>query len=182
MIIIINTGWLDDEVELKVSASYISKMNPEHDILKLANLADAKSDKQTTLYIVAHGEVDSIAEYSPKKLAKLATKDAKKEIEILKEKQQLKQVKEEAELMEDILKLKDSVINITTKVNKEGHLFAGIDKKAIVDVIKDQKALDIGEDFIVLEKPIKEASEHVIKLKVGSKEFSFTLKITAEKE
>src|SRR3989339_810200 len=117
----------------------------------------------------------------PKKLAKLATKDAKKEIEILK-KQQLKQVKEEAELMEDILKLKDSVINITTKVNKEGHLFAGIDKKAIVDVIKDQKALDIGEDFIVLEKPIKEASEHVIKLKVGSKEFSFTLKITAEKE
>ena len=71
MIIIINTGWLDDEVELKVSASYISKMNPEHDILKLANLADAKSDKQTTLYIVAHGEVDSIAEYSPKKLAKL---------------------------------------------------------------------------------------------------------------
>ncbi|OGD67431.1 50S ribosomal protein L9 [Candidatus Campbellbacteria bacterium RIFOXYC2_FULL_35_25] len=118
----------------------------------------------------------------PKKLAKLATKDAKKEIEILKEKQQLKQVKEEAELMEDILKLKDSVINITTKVNKEGHLFAGIDKKAIVDVIKDQKALDIGEDFIVLEKPIKEASEHVIKLKVGSKEFSFTLKITAEKE
>ena len=117
----------------------------------------------------------------PKKLAKLATKDAKKEIEILKEKQQLKQVKKETELMEDILKLKDSVINITTKINKEGHLFAGIDKKAIIDVIKDQKALNIDEDFIILEKPIKEASEHVIKLKVGSKEFSFTLKISAEK-
>ena len=81
-------------------------------------------------------------------------------------------------MIQSIEQLKDSVISISAKINEEGKLFAGIDKGDIINAIKDQKALDVSADNIVLEKPIKDAREHKITIKAGDKKTEFILNIT----
>ena len=100
-----------------------------------------------------------------------------KDLELIKVRQEEQEKFEKSELIKNIKKLKDSIVNIEVKVNKEGNLFAGIDKKDIITAIKDQKALDINADNIILEKPIKTASEHKIKIQVGEKTAEFKLNI-----
>ncbi len=117
----------------------------------------------------------------PNKMAKLATANVIKDLELAKIKQKEQEEMEGKELIENIKELKDSIINIEVKVNKEGNLFAGIDKEDIIAIIKDQKALDINADNIILEKPIKTASEHKIKIQVGDETAEFKLNIISSK-
>lgn len=116
----------------------------------------------------------------PKKLAKIATASALKDLESLKVSYEEKEKEKEDELIANIMELKDSTITITAKVSKEGSLFAGIDKGDLLIAIKDQKALDLNEDNIVLEKPIKDANEHIIKIKANGEKAEFKLVIVAK--
>jgi len=114
----------------------------------------------------------------PNKLAKIATTSALRELETEKLQQEHSEKKKEIGLIQSIEQLKDSVISISAKINEEGKLFAGIDKGDIINAIKDQKALDVSADNIVLEKPIKDAREHKITIKAGDKKTEFILNIT----
>ena len=114
----------------------------------------------------------------PSKLAKIATTSALRELETEKLQQEHSEKKKEMGLIQSIEQLKDSVISISAKINEEGKLFAGIDKGDIINAIKDQKALDVSADNIVLEKPIKDAREHKITIKAGDKKTEFILNIT----
>ena len=114
----------------------------------------------------------------PNKLAKIATTSALRELETEKLQQEHSEKKKEKGLIQSIEQLKDSVISISAKINEEGKLFAGIDKGDIINAIKDQKALDVSADNIVLEKPIKDAREHKITIKAGDKKTEFILNIT----
>ncbi|MBU4480335.1 50S ribosomal protein L9 [Patescibacteria group bacterium] len=118
----------------------------------------------------------------PKKLAKLATASGIEELSLLKEKEEKTKKEKEETLLEDIKQLIDSTVKISAKANKEGHLFAGIRKEDIVLIIKDQKALDIAPERILLEKPIKEIGNHIIEVKVNGENAKFGLEITASKE
>ena len=111
----------------------------------------------------------------PNKLAKIATTSALRELETEKLQQEHSEKKKEIGLIQSIEQLKDSVISISAKINEEGKLFAGIDKGDIINAIKDQKALDVSADNIVLEKPIKDAREHKITIKAGDKKKEFIL-------
>ena len=113
----------------------------------------------------------------PNKLAKIATTSALRELETEKLQQEHSEKKKEKGLIQSIEQLKDSVISISAKINEEGKLFAGIDKGDIINAIKDQKALDVSADNIVLEKPIKDAREHKITIKAGDKKTEFILNI-----
>lgn len=113
----------------------------------------------------------------PNKLAKVATVNALRELESERLQHEQNQKTKEIDLIESIEKLKDSRVSISAKINDEGKLFAGIDKGDIIDAIKDQKALEINPDNLVLDKPIKEASEHKITIKVGKKSAEFILDI-----
>lgn len=113
----------------------------------------------------------------PHKMAKLATANVLKDLELIKAKDKEREEAEKSELIKNIKELKDSIVNMEVKANREGSLFAGIDKEDIITAIKDQKALDISADNIILEKPIKTASEHKIKIQVGDETAEFKLNI-----
>ena len=113
----------------------------------------------------------------PQKKAKPATANAIKELESAKKKNdEIEQIKE-AGLIESIKALKDDTITVYAKISEEGSLFAKIGKKEIINSIKDQKALEIEEDNIVLEKPIKEGGEHTIEIKANGDKATFKLNI-----
>ncbi len=98
-------------------------------------------------------------------LAKLATPQAIKKIE-----EEKKIQEEERKIQEDLLEktlagLENLKITIDAKENEKGHLFAGIHIKEIREALKKQHHLEIPEDMIELNKPIKETGEHKIKIK-----------------
>ncbi|MFA7216859.1 MAG: 50S ribosomal protein L9 [Candidatus Paceibacterota bacterium] len=117
----------------------------------------------------------------PRKLAELATVEATTKIELIK-KADLSERKIQDELLEkDILALNNLVINITSKANEKGHLFAGIDKTEIMKEILTQTRINLPENYILLDKPLKEIGEHKIKVEVLGKKALFTVNIQPQK-
>ncbi|MCE9549160.1 50S ribosomal protein L9 [Candidatus Nomurabacteria bacterium] len=111
----------------------------------------------------------------PRKLATMATPKAVAELELRK-----KEIVVEREVQENLLlkyleELKGKVITIKSKADEKGHLFSGIHKKEIAEVMKTEHRADIGEEFIILEKPIKEIGEFEIPIQVKNKKSSFKL-------
>lgn len=116
----------------------------------------------------------------PRGLAKVATDTITKEIELKK-----KNKKEEQEIKENLLdrevnKLKDVVLEIKSKLNDKGHLFASIHKEEISKELSKKLKLEIDPEYIQLDNPIKESGEHSIKIKIGNREIEFNIKIIGE--
>ncbi len=113
----------------------------------------------------------------PKKLAILATKEAVSKIEESKKLQTAEKNIQAELLLKNLETLASSNVVIKSKANEKGHLFAGVDKKELIAEIKKQVRLDIPEDLIELEKPIKEVGDHKIKMSFEKKKFEMTVKI-----
>ena len=64
---------------------------------------------------------------------------------------------------------------IKGKANELGHLFSAIHKKEIIEEMKKQQHADISEEFIVLEKLVKEIGQHEIPIAIKGKKSSFKL-------
>ena len=65
-------------------------------------------------------------------------------------------------LLKNLEEIKDKIVIIKGKANPKGSLFKAIHKKEIVEEMHQQHHADISEEFIVLEKPIKEVGEFEI--------------------
>ena len=118
----------------------------------------------------------------PNKKAKIATEKDIKELEVLKEKHKEIVKEENAILMKNIQELSNSTIDVQAKFNKEGKLFSSIGKEEIILSIKDQKALDISPENIILDKPIKEVGGNEIEIKADGKSVKFTVNIIPKLE
>ena len=111
----------------------------------------------------------------PRKLAEPATPKALQALE-----QRQKEIAVEREVQEELLlknleEIKDKIITLKEKADEKGHLFAQIHTKEIVNAMKAQHRADIGEEFIVLEKPIKTVGEFEIPIEIKGKKSSFKL-------
>lgn len=111
----------------------------------------------------------------PQKLAEVATpkaiENAKKLIATLAANQ---------DVHKDLLKKNINSINgerviLVEKTNELGHLFAGIHKEEISELIKREKQLDIPAENIALEKPIKEKGEFTIEISGEGETSKFVL-------
>ena len=116
----------------------------------------------------------------PNKLAERATSQTiasleKRQKEIIIE----REVKENL-LIRNLEEIKGQVVKMKGKSNEKGHLFSAIHKKEIVETMKKENNIEIGEEFIALEKPIKEIGEFEIPIIIGKKKSSF--KLIVEKE
>ena len=111
----------------------------------------------------------------PRKLAELATPKAIIELEKRKESIKIEREVQEDLLMKNLEEIKGKVLNIKAKADEKGHLFSGIHKREIVEEMKKQNHADISEEFITLEKPIKEVGEHEIPIIIKNKKSSFKL-------
>jgi large subunit ribosomal protein L9 len=99
----------------------------------------------------------------PRKLAEMATPEALKKAEKLKE-QGIQKEKEELEknqALADAISGKEIVIK---SKEKDGKLFGSVGKKEIIKELKD-RGIKIEEEVIVLDAPIKEIGEKEVPIK-----------------
>jgi len=104
----------------------------------------------------------------PRRLAEVATPQTLTALETRK-----KQIEIEREVQTDLLlknleEIKGKSVTLKEKADKKGHLFAQVHKEEIVKAMKAEHRADIGEDFIVLEKPIKAVGEYDIPIEILS--------------
>jgi large subunit ribosomal protein L9 len=111
----------------------------------------------------------------PRKLAEAATtanvaalERRKKEVEITRE------IQDEL-LDKNLEEIKNKTITIKGKANEKGSLFSAVKQKDLIDELKKEHRIEIKEEFIILDKPIKEVGEYEIKIKIKNKTGSFKL-------
>ncbi len=103
----------------------------------------------------------------PKKLAEYASPEAVKKAEILKS-TNIAEIEIREKLTEkQIEMLKGVKIVLKKKGNEKGHLFEKIHPEEISEALKDQAKIEIGPEFLVTPKPIKEIGEHIVLVQVG---------------
>ncbi len=111
----------------------------------------------------------------PRKLAKTATPKALQNLELQKKEIIIEREVQESLLLKNLEEIKGKVLHLQAKADEKGHLFSGIHTKEIVKAMKNEHHADIAEEFILLEKPIKEVGEFEIPIEVKGKKSSFKL-------
>ena len=111
----------------------------------------------------------------PKKLAEQATTKAISALENRKKDIVLEREVQENLLIKNLEEIKGKVITIISKANEKGSLFSSIHKKEILEAMRAEHRAKINEDFIILDKPIKELGEFEIPIKIANKKSSFKL-------
>lgn len=113
----------------------------------------------------------------PNNLAKKATNDAVKSVEQMKKEVVIKREIQEGLLLKNLSELKDKVVLMKGKANEKGSLFSAIHKKEILEELLKQHQIEMAEESIILDKPIKELGEFSIFVKVANKNGEFKLKV-----
>lgn len=111
----------------------------------------------------------------PRKLAEPATPKSISELEKRKKNIEIEREVQEELLLKNLEEIKGKTVYLKAKADEKGHLFSKIHNKEIVEEMKKQNHADINEEFIVLEKPIKEIGEHEIPISIKGKKSSFKL-------
>mgnify|MGYP000266966522 CR=1 FL=1 len=111
----------------------------------------------------------------PRGLAIAATPEAVARINKLKAEDDAKHRVNDALLTKNISELDGKEVKVKAKANDKGHLFAGLHKAELVAAVKASLGVDISEDFLVMEHPIKEVGSHVIQIQAGTKKGKFQL-------
>jgi large subunit ribosomal protein L9 len=115
----------------------------------------------------------------PKGLAQIATAQAEKNIEVMKQKDMVEKKVQGELLLKNLEVIKTLVLNIKEKANDKGHLFAGITKERLVEEIIKTARLNLDVDSIKLDKPIKEVGEHEVSVEVLGKSAKFKVIVEA---
>ena len=76
--------------------------------------------------------------------------------------------------------LAEARIVIRTKVNEKGHLYDAVGAPEIVEAAARDAGVEIAEDAIKLEKPIKEVGIHEVPISSGEHFGKFSITIEAE--
>ena len=111
----------------------------------------------------------------PRKLAEPATPKATAELERRKKEIVVERKIQTELLLKNLEEIKGKIILIQGKANEKGSLFSAIHKKEIAEEMKLQHHADISEEFILLEKPIKEIGEFTIPIEIKGNKTSFKL-------
>src|SRR3990167_3785568 len=118
----------------------------------------------------------------PRGLAEQATPKAIAQLEQRKKTIAIEREVQEELLLKNLEEIKGKVLHIKARADDKGHLFSGIHNKEIVEAMHAEHHADIGEEFIALEKPIKEVGEFDIPIEIkaaagggASKKSSFKL-------
>lgn len=115
-----------------------------------------------------------------RKLAQPATPQALKAVEQAQKHQTEKQAADAETLKTHLDALKNATITLSVKANEEGHLFAAIQPKDIVQAITTQKKITLDETHIRFTDPLKELGEH--KLTIGTDDYSVSLNLNVTAE
>ncbi len=111
----------------------------------------------------------------PRGLAERATKEAVARLEL-----KQKEITIEREVQDDLLtknleEIKGKTVTMEGKANEQGHLFKSIHAGEIVKALSASHQAEISEEYLVLEKPIKETGEFEIPINIKGKKSFFKL-------
>lgn len=113
----------------------------------------------------------------PRKLAEPATAKATTALEMRKKEIAIEREVQEELLVKNLEEIKGKTVTLKAKADDKGHLFAQVHKKEIIAGLKKEHHADVSEEFIVLEKPVKEVGEFEIPIEIKGKRSSFILKV-----
>jgi large subunit ribosomal protein L9 len=113
----------------------------------------------------------------PRKFAVAATAAAVAELERRKKEVVIEREVQENLLLKNLEEIKGKTITIAGKANDQGHLFSAIHKKEIIEAMRKQHRAEIGEEFMILERPIKAIGEFEIPIEIKGKRSSFTVAV-----
>ena len=116
----------------------------------------------------------------PKKLAISATPTAIKEAEMRRRQTVDRTAIDSALLTQNIVSLAEANIVIKMKANDKGHLYDAVGESEIAKAAKEQTHIDLPEDTIKLEKPIKELGTFDIPVATANTFGKFSITIEAE--
>lgn len=115
----------------------------------------------------------------PHKLAVPATPTAQKEAEVRRKKAVDRATLDTALLAQNIAALAEARIVIKVKANNKGHLYDAVGESEIRAAAKEQARVDVPEDALKLEKPIKEVGTFDIPVATGEVFGKFSITIEA---
>lgn len=116
----------------------------------------------------------------PKKLAIPATSAAMKEAEGRRKRASDRAALDAALLTQNIAALADARIVIKAKANEKGHLYDAVGEPEIRKAAKEQAHIDLSDDAIRLEKPIKECGIFDVPVAAADAFGKFSITIEAE--
>ncbi|MHB1163067.1 MAG: 50S ribosomal protein L9 [Minisyncoccota bacterium] len=133
----------------------------------------------------AHEEVTTSDGYAlnyliPKKLAIVATPVAKQEAETRRKQVVDRGALDVALLTQSLASLAEARIVIKMKANEKGHLYDAVGESDILKAVKEQSHIDLPEEVIKLEKPIKELGTFDIPVASADTFGKFSIIIEAE--
>jgi large subunit ribosomal protein L9 len=147
--------------------------------MKIVLIKDVKGvGKKHDVKVVADGF--ALNSLIPQGHAVVATAGVMVRIELIKKQEHAEKLVKENLLAKNLKSIHDAVVTVTVGVNEKGHLFAGLHAADIAPLVKAETEIDLLPEFIQLDKPIKEAGEHKIDVKVQGKSATFTLKVVAK--
>jgi len=107
----------------------------------------------------------------PRKIAKLATDAAMKEVDSLKKKLEMSQNLEREKAVKLAEQLKDSVLEFTRKATKTGKLYSAVTKEDIAEILTKQSGFKVEPNSVNLEghegEHIKQLGEHSVKIQLA---------------
>ena len=106
----------------------------------------------------------------PRKIAKLATDAALKDVSSLKKKLESSQKLEKENAAKLVEQLKDVVLEFTRKAAKTGKLYSAVTEEDIAEALAKQSGFKIEPDSVRLEEHeghIKQLGEHLIKVELA---------------
>ena len=133
------------------------------------------------------GEIKDVAEgYArnfllAKGLAKIATAQAVDATVGKKSRQEKKNKQIKKTHAKSVRKIDKQKIILVAGANEDGKLYAAISARDIVQAVETQLKATLTEQYIMIEKPIKEIGEHTIKVKLSADAVA-TLRITVSKK
>jgi large subunit ribosomal protein L9 len=113
----------------------------------------------------------------PNQLAEIATDANQKAIKESQRHQQEQKEKREKQLAEDLKKLAGKKITLEEKASETGSLYAGIGKDEIISKLRQEESVELEEEHLALEGPIKELGEHQVAIHVGEESAEVTVKV-----
>ena len=116
----------------------------------------------------------------PKKYAISATQTAEREAQTRRKQVIDRAALDNALLAQNIASLAEARIVIKTKANEKGHLYDAVGESEIRNAVKEQTRIDISDDAIKLEKPIKELGTFDVPVSVAGAFGKFSIIIEAE--
>ncbi len=113
----------------------------------------------------------------PRKLAEPASAEKKRRAAAAAERREKERAAVAARLREAVARLDGAEIVLRERANAEGHLFRGVRETDVVAAIREARGIEVPEDAVRLDAPLKTTGRHEVKIRAGGGEAALAVLI-----